>query len=56
MHNHYKGILLVLLFCLLLLAPSSSWCADSVKLVIIGDSTVQTYGADRDVRGWGQYF
>ncbi len=29
--------------------------AEEAKMVVIGDSTVQTYEADREVRGWGQY-
>ncbi|MFC1607130.1 Dabb family protein [Candidatus Latescibacterota bacterium] len=55
MRSTLKKIMLVLTI-FALLAPSSSWCADRVKLVIIGDSTVQTFGEERDKRGWGQYF
>ncbi len=33
-----------------------SHAADTIKILIIGDSTVQTYEPSRAVRGWGQYF
>jgi len=47
----------VLIVCLACSVPSGLYAAgEIIKVVIIGDSTVQTYGPDRDVRGWGQYF
>ena len=51
MRRHISFLLAVIIITLFTLSAAAE-----TKLVIIGDSTVQTYGPERDVRGWGQYF
>lgn len=51
---NYHRLLFFLLLSLLSCSPHPS-PTHPIKVVIIGDSTVQTYPPDRPVRGWGQY-